>query len=382
MTQELKDERAAFELAKECGGTPTDVRDPIGKVVMMMTLGELISFGEKFSARAAQPPAAEGANLTDDDHGFLIRLVESLEKIESGTTQTSADGLFSKTRERKMTINDAREIAGLMLPKLRKIVDLLATPPSSAPATAAEGATLADLIEAIEVPDTHNCSNPELFERGFSVALSSAAALVRDAAPASSASEQSYNQSYEDWFHDALSKGLVSAASDKNMQRAWKAARASERTAEDAGGDEAAALLHDLAPYIDSIVCYASTLDEYEGNRIAKRFIDFMNGHPTPANKAVGLTPEYIEQLFYGLADCAEDWNAPVSLDWVHAFARALLAAAQPSATPGEEWRRTWGDRLDSYIDDTSNGFCPVPRQMLVDLRASIDAAQPIGGKS
>ena len=33
-----------------------------------------------------------------------------------------------------------------------------------------------------------------------------------------------YNQSYEDWFHDALSKGLVSAGSDKDMQRAWQAA--------------------------------------------------------------------------------------------------------------------------------------------------------------
>lgn len=33
------------------------------------------------------------------------------------------------------------------------------------------------------------------------------------------------DQSYEDWFHDALSKGLVSARSDADMQLAWQAAR-------------------------------------------------------------------------------------------------------------------------------------------------------------
>lgn len=35
-----------------------------------------------------------------------------------------------------------------------------------------------------------------------------------------------YNQQYEDWFHDALAKGLVSVSSDKDMQRAWDAAKA------------------------------------------------------------------------------------------------------------------------------------------------------------
>jgi hypothetical protein len=38
--------------------------------------------------------------------------------------------------------------------------------------------------------------------------------------------EPVYDQRYEDWFHDALAKGIVSAASDGDMRQAWRAAQA------------------------------------------------------------------------------------------------------------------------------------------------------------
>lgn len=39
--------------------------------------------------------------------------------------------------------------------------------------------------------------------------------------------------------------------------------------------DRAEALLRKLHPYVDSLICYASTLDEHEGNRIAKDVNDY-----------------------------------------------------------------------------------------------------------
>ncbi|QOV06304.1 putative transcriptional regulator [Burkholderia phage Maja] len=35
-------------------------------------------------------------------------------------------------------------------------------------------------------------------------------------------------------------------------------------------------LLRELEPYLDSIVCYASTMSEHEGNRIAKEVRDYL----------------------------------------------------------------------------------------------------------
>jgi len=58
---------------------------------------------------------------TDEDSGSMWRAIEAFERIESGMTQTSADHLFAKTRPRKMTITDAKELTSVHLPALRRL---------------------------------------------------------------------------------------------------------------------------------------------------------------------------------------------------------------------------------------------------------------------
>lgn len=42
-------------------------------------------------------------------------------------------------------------------------------------------------------------------------------------------------------------------------------------------------VLRALEPYIDCIICYASTVDEHEGNRVAKMVRDYF---ATPTNES------------------------------------------------------------------------------------------------
>ncbi|WP_420213537.1 hypothetical protein ACN8ZM_40740 (plasmid) [Burkholderia aenigmatica] len=58
---------------------------------------------------------------TDEDSGAMLRAIDAIERIASGMTQTSADHLFAKTKPRKMTITDAKELASVHLPVLRRL---------------------------------------------------------------------------------------------------------------------------------------------------------------------------------------------------------------------------------------------------------------------
>ncbi|HDR9756473.1 TPA: hypothetical protein ACK3Q6_001650 [Burkholderia cepacia] len=58
---------------------------------------------------------------TDEDSGAMLRAIDAIERIASGMTQTSADHLFAKTKPRKMTITDAKELASVHLPGLRRL---------------------------------------------------------------------------------------------------------------------------------------------------------------------------------------------------------------------------------------------------------------------
>ena len=96
-----------------------------------------------------------------------------------------AEGTVMLTDEQREAIAHAvtrlwedREAANTV----RVLRDILFEDVKAASAAPAEGReALAEAIEAMDVPDTNNCSNPELFERGFEYARSSAASLARAA---------------------------------------------------------------------------------------------------------------------------------------------------------------------------------------------------------
>ncbi|WP_249183276.1 hypothetical protein [Burkholderia cenocepacia] len=62
---------------------------------------------------------------TDDDRDSLLGVIDALERIESGMTQTNSDHLFAKTRPRKMTITDAKVLASTNRPFLRRLFERL-----------------------------------------------------------------------------------------------------------------------------------------------------------------------------------------------------------------------------------------------------------------
>lgn len=59
-----------------------------------------------------------------------------------------------------------------------------------------------------------------------------------------------------------------------NLMWAWH--RYNGVAVEQVAAQDAISALRELEPYIDSIICYASTMDEYEGNRIAARVKDLL----------------------------------------------------------------------------------------------------------
>ena len=78
---------------------------------------------------------------TDEDSGAMLRAIDAVERIASGMTQTSADHLFAKTKPRKMTITDAKELASVHAPGLRRLFHKIeglhpAASPASQPAAA------------------------------------------------------------------------------------------------------------------------------------------------------------------------------------------------------------------------------------------------------
>lgn len=79
-----------------------------------------------FQLRAAVSPATadeRAANeWSDEDSGRLVRLIDALDRIVSGTTETSSDRLFAKTKPRNMTIRDAQEIARIHVSVARSIL--------------------------------------------------------------------------------------------------------------------------------------------------------------------------------------------------------------------------------------------------------------------
>jgi hypothetical protein len=72
-----------------------------------------------------KPPVDEALRLdlewTDDDDGALGRVIEALERIQSGMTVVSDDRLLANPNPRKMTIRDAQELAKMHIPTLRRI---------------------------------------------------------------------------------------------------------------------------------------------------------------------------------------------------------------------------------------------------------------------
>ncbi len=62
------------------------------------------------------------------------------------------------------------------------------------------------------------------------------------------------------------------------------------------GEPDAVAACHAVRPYIDSIVCYASTLDEHDGNRVAKMIEDVCASHPQPAEPTRDSLPRHVAQ--------------------------------------------------------------------------------------
>lgn len=63
------------------------------------------------------------------------------------------------------------------------------------------------------------------------------------------------------------------------------------------GEPDAVAACHAVRPYIDSIVCYASTMDEHDGNRVAKMVEDVCAAHPQPAEPDTATIADYEEAL-------------------------------------------------------------------------------------
>ena len=94
---------------------------------------------------------------TDEDSGAMLRAIDAIERVASGMTQTSADHLFAKTKPRKMTITDAKELASVHAPGLRRLFHKIeglhpaASPveqPAAAPIENAELASMTRMFHA------------------------------------------------------------------------------------------------------------------------------------------------------------------------------------------------------------------------------------------
>ena len=75
------------------------------------------------------PVADERAAFDEETAERLLRAIDMLAPISEGKAQTSADGLFSNTRERAATITDARRVLSFALPMLRSVHTALASAP-------------------------------------------------------------------------------------------------------------------------------------------------------------------------------------------------------------------------------------------------------------
>lgn len=84
---------------------------------------------------------------SDEDSGRMVRLIDALDRIVSGTTETSSDRLFAKTKPRNMTIRDAQEIARIHVSVARSILAKMDGHIGASPATADERAAFEVWLE-------------------------------------------------------------------------------------------------------------------------------------------------------------------------------------------------------------------------------------------
>lgn len=102
----------------------------------------IYEFRKRRDRAAATPPAgAQQAVFDDEDISSMSLAITGLERITSGMTKINDDRLFATTQPRKMTINDAKEIASAFIPTLLRLREKMdATPAALAAPAAAQGA--------------------------------------------------------------------------------------------------------------------------------------------------------------------------------------------------------------------------------------------------